>query len=101
MFGIITKIFFCSNVIFCCNALKCVAINNQECKIRPEIINVNSNETFNLTSRSNETRHIEWHETCKCKCRLEASVCNDKKRWNNEKFRCECKEMIGQERCDE
>ena len=25
-------------------------------------------------SRSNETRHIEWHETCKCKCRLDVSV---------------------------
>ena len=25
-------------------------------------------------SRTNETRHIEWHKTCKCKCRLDASV---------------------------
>ena len=33
---------------------------------------------FNLMSRTNETRHIEWHETCKCKCRLDASVCNNK-----------------------
>ena len=23
-------------------------------------------------------RHIEWHETCKCKCRLDASICNNK-----------------------
>ena len=22
-------------------------------------------KVFNLISRSNETRHIEWHETCK------------------------------------
>ena len=29
---------------FSCNALKCVSMNNQECKIRPEIININSNE---------------------------------------------------------
>ena len=29
-------------------------------------------------SRSNEIRHIKWHETCKCKCRLGASVCNNK-----------------------
>ena len=34
-------------------------------------------KVFNLISRSNETRHIEWHETCKCKCRLDASICND------------------------
>ena len=26
-------------------------------------------------SRTNETRHIKQHETCKCKCRLDASVC--------------------------
>ena len=23
-------------------------------------------KVFNLTSRTNETRHIKWHETCKC-----------------------------------
>ena len=28
-------------------------------------------------SRTNETRHIKWHETWKCKCRLDASVCNN------------------------
>ena len=87
-------------------------MNNQECKIRSEIINVNTNEpvfypysttinkckgscntindpyaklcvpdtiknvnvkVFNLMSRTNETRHIKWHKTCKCKCRLDAS----------------------------
>ena len=26
-------------------------------------------------SRTNETRHIKWHKTSKCKCRLDASVC--------------------------
>ena len=25
-------------------------------------------------SRTNETRHIKWHESCKCECRLDASV---------------------------
>ena len=28
-------------------------------------------EVFNLMSRTNETKYIEWHETCKCKCRLD------------------------------
>ena len=45
-------------------------------------------------SRTNETRHIKWHETCKCKCRLDASVCNNKQRWNNDKCQCECKKLI-------
>ena len=28
---------------FSCNALKYVLVNNQECKVRPEIKNINSN----------------------------------------------------------
>ena len=51
-------------------------------------------------SRPNETRHIEWHETCKWKCRLDASICNDKQPWNNNKCRCEGKELINKGRCD-
>ena len=51
-------------------------------------------------SRTNETRHIKWHETCKCKCRLDASVCNNKQRWNNGKCQCECKELIDKGICD-
>ena len=39
---------------------------------------------FNLISRTNETRHVKWHENCRCKCRLDASVCNSKERWNKD-----------------
>ena len=28
-------------------------------------------------SRTNETRHIKFHQTCKCKCILDASVSNN------------------------
>ena len=98
-----------------------ISVINQACKVRPEIINLNSNEpvfypfsvktskysgscnnindlyakicvpdavkdlnvkVFNILPRTNEARHIKWHETCKYKCRLGASVCNDKQRWN-------------------
>ena len=45
-------------------------------------------------SRTNETRRMEWHEMCKGKCKLDASICNHKKRWNDGKSRCECKELI-------
>ena len=51
-------------------------------------------------SRTNETRHIEWHETCKWKCRLNASLFNNKQRWNGDKFSCECKELIYEGVCD-
>ena len=104
--------------------MKCVTVDNEECKIRAKLIDINSNESlfypfsininecsgscnninnpypklcvpdvakninvkvFSLMSRNNETRRIEWHETCKCKCRLDGSVCIKKQRWNEDK----------------
>ena len=38
-----------------------------------------------LMSRTNEARHIKWHKTCKYRCRLDSSICNNKQRWNNDK----------------
>ena len=51
-------------------------------------------KVFNLISRTNETRYAGRHKICRCKCRLDASVCNSKLRWNKDKYRCECKELI-------
>ena len=68
--------------------------------------------SFNPMSRTNETRHIKWHKTRKCKCRLDGSVCNNnnnnknnnninkKHDWNDDKCRCECKELIDKVACD-
>ena len=44
----------------------------------PDVVENLNDKLFNL-SRTNEKRHIKWHETCKCKCRLDASVCNKTK----------------------
>ena len=121
------------------NSLSSISMNNQACKARPGIINVNSNnpvvypfsnksrkcsdncnnindpyskicipdivkdlnvKVFNLMSRTNERRHIKWHEACQCICRLDAIVCNDKQRWNEDKCRFECKELIDKGVCD-
>ena len=51
-------------------------------------------------SRTNKTRQIKWHETCKCKCRLDGSAFNNKQRWNDDTCRCECKELIDKDICD-
>ena len=51
-------------------------------------------------SRTNETKHMKLHETCKCKCRLDASVCNNKQRWNEDKCICQCKKLIDKSLCD-
>ena len=34
------------------------------------------------------------------KCRLNASICNNKQRWNEDKCRCECQELIDKDVCD-
>ena len=119
--------------------LSCISMSNQEYKVRPKIVNINSNnlifypfsvktskcsgncnnindpygricvpdvvknlnvKVFNLMQRTNETRHTKWHETCKYQCRIDAIVCNNKQRWNKDKCRCACKELIGNGACD-
>ena len=55
---------------------------------------------YSLMSRTNEARHTEWHETCKYKYRLDASVCNNKKHLNDDICRCEWKELIDKGVCD-
>ena len=49
MFRFVKQIFVLAIMFFGCslsnvNSLECVSINNQECKVRPETVNVNSNE---------------------------------------------------------
>ena len=49
MFGFFKKCFLTAMIFFSysvlnVNSLECVQMNNQECKIRSEIINVNTNE---------------------------------------------------------
>ena len=46
--------------------LSCISLKNQECKVRPKIVKIY------------EKRHIKWHETCKCICRLDRIICNSK-----------------------
>ena len=56
----------------------CININDPYAKICSQCYKRFNVKVFNLMSRTNETRHIKWHEICKCKCRLDASVCNNK-----------------------
>ena len=69
-------------------------------KCVPDVVKSLNVKVLNIMSRTSKTRHIEWHEMCKCKCRLDASVCNNKQRWNDDKCRCECKELIEKGVCD-
>ena len=104
MFEFVKQIFILAMIFFgsglpSVNSLQCISMNNQECKVRPQIFKVNSKEpvffpfsiktskfsgscnninnlytklrvpdvmknlnveVFNLMSRNNETRPIEW-----------------------------------------
>ena len=66
----------------------------------PDVVKNLNVKVFNLISRMNKTRHIAWRETCKCTCRLDANVCDDKQRQNGDKFKCEWKELIDKGVCD-
>ena len=121
MFGFIKQIFISTLMYFSnlssVNSLEFISMKNRECKVRPEIVDINSNnpifypfsikvnkcngncydinnpyakicvpdmikdlngKVFNLMSRTNETRHKRWHETCKCIYRLDKIICNKK-----------------------
>ena len=45
MFGFIKKVFIVAMSFFSANALECVSMNIQECKIRTKIIDINNNES--------------------------------------------------------
>ena len=76
-------------------------INNPYAKICvPDVMKNLNVKVFNLMSRTNETKIIEWHEKCRCICRLDAIVCNNKQSQNKNKYRCECKELVDKKICD-
>ena len=123
MFRFVKQIFISTMMSFsslsCVNSLECVSMKNQEFKVRPKIVDVNSNnpifypfsiktnkcsgncdniadpyiwicvpdvvknlnvKVFNIMSLTNKTKHIKWHETCKCIYRLDGIICNNKQR---------------------
>ena len=50
MFGFIKKCFFTGlaflSTLTSVNLLSCISMNNQECKVRPQIVNINSKESI-------------------------------------------------------
>ena len=58
----------------------------------PNIIKNVNMKVYNFLMRLNETRNVLWHESCKCVCKLNSSVCNSKQIWNSDTCRCNCNE---------
>ena len=58
----------------------------------PNIIKKINMKVYNFLMRLNETRNVLWHESCKCVCLLNSSVCNSKQIWNSDTCKCDCNE---------
>ena len=58
----------------------------------PNVIKRVNMQVYNFLMRLNETRNVLWHESCKCVCKVNSSVCNNKKFWNSDTCRCDCNE---------
>ena len=57
----------------------CNNINDPHARICvPDIVKKLNVKVFSLMSLTNETRRIKWHETCKCICRSDRIICNNK-----------------------
>ena len=71
----------------------CDTINNPMAKLCvPGIIKRVNMQVYNFLMMLNETRSVLWHESCKCVCKLNSSVCNNKQIWNSDTCRCDCNE---------
>ena len=71
----------------------CDTINNPMAKLCvPNIIKRIDMKVYNFLMRLNETRNVLWHESCKCVCKLNSPVCNNKQIWNSDTCRCNCNE---------
>ena len=79
----------------------CNSINDPYARICvPDVVKKLNVKVFNLISRTIETRSIKSHETCKCICRLNKVICNNKQKWNKDQCRCECNELTDKGVCD-
>ena len=80
----------------------CNNINDPYAKLCiPDVVKNINVKVFNFILFTNQTKHIEWNETFKCICRLDASVCDNKQRWNESKCRYEFREELSDiQNCD-
>ena len=69
----------------------CNTLDNPMTKLCvPSIVKRVNMQVYNFLMRLNETRNVLWHESCKCVCKLNSSVCNNKQIWNDDTCRCDC-----------
>ena len=91
--GIGEALFYPYNVLVNKCSGSCDTINNPMAKLCvPGVVNRVNMQAYNFLMSLNETRSVLWDESCKCVCKLNSSVCNNKQIWNSDTCKCECNE---------
>ena len=99
--GIGEALFYPYNVLVNKCSGSCDTLDNPMSKICvPDVTKRVNMQVYNFLMRLNETRNVLWHESCKCICKLNSSICNNKQIWNSNTCRCDCNEdFIGIIKC--
>ena len=86
--GVGEALFYPYNVLVNKCSGSCNALDDPMAKMCvPNIIRRVNMKVYNFLMRLNETRNVLWHESCKCVCRLNSSVCDSK-----QICKCDCNE---------
>ena len=69
----------------------CNDINSPHSKVCiPDITKNVTVKMFDLMTLTNTTKQVEFHESCKCVCKINSSVGSEKQKFDKDKCRCEC-----------
>ena len=90
--GVVEALFYPYNVLVNKCSGSCNTLDPMAKMCVPNIIKNVNMKVYNFLMRLNETRNVLRHESCKCVCRLNSSVCNSKQIWNSDTCRCDCNE---------
>ena len=88
--GVGEALFYLYNVLVNKYSGSCNTFDNPVAKLCvPNVIKRVNMQVYNFLMMLNETRNVLWHESCKCICKLNSSVCNNKQIWNGDTGRCD------------
>ena len=88
--GVGEALFYPYNVLVNKCSVSCNTFDTHMAKLCvPNVIKRVNMQIYNFFMTLNETRNVLWHESCKCVCKLNSPVCNNKQIWNGDTCRCD------------
>ena len=88
--GVREALFYPYNVLVNKCSESCNTLDNPMAKLCVSNITKRINmKVYDFLMRLNETGNVSWHESCKCVCKLNSSVCNNKQIWKSDTCRCD------------